>query len=227
MLPTVPARLISLPSGPSTILVADTSRGGRVSPQDGHDQSPTCASTTRAYLSGDLQRGQRVASLIACGTTPPTSGSSTPKKIVFASRRTARFATSGSSALRTSVVVAGRPASASPILFASVSSSKYRSIWSRKRFVTTTTRGCSLPTALGSDASSISNSPKFPCGSPDHEVCARSAAATPRSRFEPDRLWIGSHPAVREMSASIRAVVVLPFVPETHATPYSSSAESA
>ena len=35
------------------------------------------------------------------------------------------------------------------------------------------------------------------------------------------------HPAVREMSASIRAVVVFPFVPETHATPYSSSAASA
>src|SRR5439155_10823974 len=55
--------------------------------------------------------------------------------------------------------------------------------------------------------------------SPYQFASARSAAATPRSRFDPERLWMGSHPAARAMSASIRAVVVLPFVPETQTTP--------
>src|SRR5437867_4391607 len=86
---------------------------------------PLCSIvSSRPNAGRKLASGRRVASLIACGTTPPTSGSSTPKKIVLASRRTARFATSGSSALSTSVVVAGSAASASPIFLASVSSSK-------------------------------------------------------------------------------------------------------
>src|SRR5438093_3917931 len=122
--PPKPASAISVAFDPSTTFRAEPSRGGRERPHAGHDQSPTWARTTRLYWSGSLQRGHRVASLIACGTMPPTPGSSTPKKIVFASRPRARVATRGSSAFRTSFVVTGSPARAAPILFARVSSSK-------------------------------------------------------------------------------------------------------
>src|SRR5438094_10432916 len=91
----------------------------------------------------------------------------------------------------------------------------------------TTTRGLSFPTAPGSDASSISKSPRSPLGSADQFVSATSADATPRSRLDPERLWIGSHPAVRFMSASIRAVVGFPFVLDTKITQCGRDEDSA
>ena len=48
----------------------------------------------------------------------------------------------------------------------------------------------------------------------------------PRSRLEPERLCTGAQPAARTMSLSIRAVVVFPFVPETHTVPWVSVALS-
>src|SRR5258708_10335482 len=48
----------------------------------------------------------------------------------------------------------------------------------------------------------------------------------PRSRFEPERLCTGAQPAARTTSESIRAVVVLPFVPDTHTVPWLSVALS-
>ena len=49
----------------------------------------------------------------------------------------------------------------------------------------------------------------------------------PRSRFEPERLWIGYQPLPLAISESIRAVVVFPFVPDTSTTPCGSARVSA
>ena len=79
----------------------------------------------------------------------------------------------------------------------------------------------------GKDASSTSNKPMSPLGSPRQVLSVSSAPAMPRSRFDPERLCVGAHPVARTMSESIRVVVVFPLVPETSTTPCARSLASA
>src|SRR5690606_4017434 len=64
--------------------------------------------------------------------------------------------------------------------------------------------------------------PTVPPGAPARLACAAKADTTPRTRFEPERLCTGGIPAASSRSATMRDVVVLPFVPATITTPCSS-----
>ena len=127
-------------------------------------------------------------------------------------RFSARSPTIGSSLLTTSVVVAGSSRTAARQRSATISSSPYRSSWSRKRFPSTTTRGRVRASASGSAPSSTSKRP-----SSARRAAAR-AEAIPDMRFAP--AWFhASRVSTPRISAAIAVVVVLPLVAETSATP--------
>src|SRR3954468_11019997 len=59
-------------------------------------------------------------------------------------------------------------------------------------------------------------------GLPVRSAWLASALATPRTRFEPERLWATRDPCACRMSASMRETVVLPLVPATTTVPCGS-----
>src|SRR5829696_1610895 len=59
-------------------------------------------------------------------------------------------------------------------------------------------------------------------GLPVRSAWLASALATPRTRFEPERLWATRDPCACKMSASMRETVVLPLVPATTTVPCGS-----
>src|SRR5829696_1080700 len=56
-------------------------------------------------------------------------------------------------------------------------------------------------------------------GLPVRSAWLANALATPRTRFDPERLWATRDPRACRMSASMREIVVLPFVPATTTVP--------
>src|SRR5216683_468025 len=122
-------------------------------------------------------------------------------------------ATRGSSALRIARLLSGRRASAASILFAIVSSSPYRSSWSRKRLRTIAARGWISSTARPRLASSISKTPQSTFSFPLASAFSSAAAVAPKMRLAPARLDTTLYPAPSRSQLIRRAVVVLPFVP--------------
>src|SRR5215216_3660126 len=59
-------------------------------------------------------------------------------------------------------------------------------------------------------------------GLPVRSAWLARALATPRTRFEPERLWATRNPCACRMSASMRETVVLPLVPATTTVPCGS-----
>src|SRR5829696_4365422 len=59
-------------------------------------------------------------------------------------------------------------------------------------------------------------------GLPVRSAWLARALATPRTRFEPERLWATREPCACRMSASMRETVVLPLVPATTTVPCGS-----
>src|SRR5215208_3629568 len=59
-------------------------------------------------------------------------------------------------------------------------------------------------------------------GLPVRSAWLARALATPRTRFEPERLWATRDPCACKMSASMREIVVLPLVPAMTTAPCGS-----
>ena len=215
---------ISLDIRVSATRVAETSRSGRVSPQDGHDQSPSWARTTRSYCSArpTARAARRVADRLRHAATD--------RRIVDAEvhdRPTVPLAEP-----RDDRVVG-------------VEHERHARIELLDRVADAPRKLVELEVAIHLIAEQIRDqhdaradalraragaTPRRPRTSRCRRAarpssCSRRAARRRSRARDSTRSGCGSAPSPRRatMSESIRAVVVFPFVPDTSATPCASS----
>ena len=173
-----------------------------------HSMAPRCASVRRRYRVGSPHRRQISGS--ASIREPSRACPVTRMPNPIGSRSSIGCHNIGSSALATTVDRAGSACAASARRRATLSGSPNRSSWSRTTLVRTNRSGWIFAATDGSAPSSTSKT----AGAPPVPRPA-SAAATPRPRFAPLGFVSTSRPSAARIAASIAAVVVLPFVPDT------------